>query len=136
MMLRDETGSLLPLVIGYGALTAVLMVTTIDLASLSLAQRGLDAVAEAAALAAADSFTLSVTDGVPLAVLSPSGVSRGAAALIAETPGEAALVESSTPDGASAVVTVETRWRPPLFSSVVPAGVTLRSTAIARTAVG
>ncbi|MFK4789960.1 hypothetical protein [Microbacterium sp. ZW T5_56] len=136
MRLRDDAGSLLPLVIGYGALTAVLMITTIDLASLNVAQRGLDAIAEAAALAAADTFTLRVTDGEPRAVLTAPAVAAGAALLLEATPGEAVLVESDTPDGSSAVVTVQTTWHPPLFSIVVPDGVTLRSTAIARTAIG
>ncbi|WP_433677089.1 hypothetical protein [Microbacterium gorillae] len=136
MRLRDDSGSLLPLVIGYGALTAVLMVTTIDLASLNMAQRGLDAVAEAAALAAADTFTLSVADGEPRAVLTAPGVAMGAAALLEATPGQAVLVASDTPDGTSAVVTVQMIWHPPLFSIVIPDGVTLRSTAIARTAIG
>lgn len=101
--------------------------------SLYLAQKRLDGVADAAALAWADGFTLSVVDGSPRAELSADGVREQAEALVAFS-GDATLVSATTPDGVSARVTVAGVWHPPLVSMFVPEGVALEATATSRTA--
>jgi Flp pilus assembly protein TadG len=51
---RGEVGSITPLVIGFAFLVAVLVAVVVDASSAYLRRQGLDAVADAAALAATD----------------------------------------------------------------------------------
>ncbi len=107
----------------------------VDATSLYLAQKRLDSLADAAALAGADGFTLVVRDDEPVAVLDeqalctirPRRSSRPSA-------GERCCVSAGTPDGVSARVTVADTWHPPLLTVFVPDGVALQATATSRTA--
>ncbi len=128
----DDEGSILPLTLGYAVLAIVLVYVCTCATSLYIAQKRLDAVADAAALAGADGFSLTLVDGEPHAILTDDGVSAQAAALVAVTTAE--LVSADTPDGRSARVTVATGWEPPLLSAFVPDGVALSATATSRTA--
>jgi len=121
------------LALGYAAIAIVLVLVCIDATSLYLAQKRLDAAADAAALAGADGFTLVWEGGSPTALLSDGGVHAQAAELLAATR-TAELVAASTPDGVSARVTVATTWRPPVLTLFVPEGWPLQSTATSRTA--
>jgi hypothetical protein len=129
----DDEGSILPLVLGYAILAIALVIVCACATSLYIAQKELDAVADSAALAGADGFTLSIQDGEPLAVLTSADVREQAAALVEVAPGDAVLVSADTPDGRSARVTVASAWHPPLFSAFVPDGVPLSATATSRT---
>ncbi|WP_243227572.1 pilus assembly protein TadG-related protein [Microbacterium sp. CIAB417] len=129
----DDEGSILPLVIGYAVLALAAIFVCVSATSLYLAQKRLDGVADAAALAGADGFTLTVVDGAPRAELSADGVREQAEALVAFS-GDAMLVSATTPDGVSAQVTVAGVWHPPLVSMFVPEGVALEATATSRTA--
>ncbi len=131
----DDEGSILLLTIGYAVLALVAVLVCVDATSLYLAQKRLDSVADAAALAGADGFTITV-DGVdqPRASLTDAGVLAQAAALVDDAGSGAVLVSAGTPDGASARVTVATVWRPPVITLFVPGGVPLESTATGRTA--
>lgn len=131
---NDDEGSILPLVLGYAMLAIVLILVTVDATSLYLAQKRLDSVADAAALAGADGFTLTITAGAPRAELSSGDVYAQASALLAQSDADARLVSASTPDGVSARVTVAGQWHPPVFSLFVPAGVSLQATATSRNA--
>lgn len=131
---RDDEGSILPLILGYGLLALVLITVTVDATSLYLAQKRLDSIADSAALAGADGFTLTVVNAQPRAVLNSSDVYGQAAALVAQSGEDARLVSASTPDGVSARVTVASRWQPPVFSLFVPDGVDLSATATSRNA--
>ncbi|WOQ68582.1 hypothetical protein RYJ27_07555 [Microbacterium limosum] len=122
------------LTLGYALLTIAVVLVCLNATSLYLAQKRVDAIADAAALAAADGFDLVLWDGVPRAVLHDGGV-RGQAASIVDAHGRAArLVRAWTPDGVSARVTVSDTWHPVVFSVFVPGGVALESTATSRTA--
>ncbi|WP_106814256.1 pilus assembly protein TadG-related protein [Microbacterium timonense] len=122
------------LTLGYAVLALAVILVCTAATSLYLAQKQLDAVADAAALAAADGFELSVVEGDPIATLSDAGVRREAEAMMAEIGGDARLVAATTPDGVSARVTVAGTWHPPIVTVFVPAGVTLEATATTRTA--
>ena len=131
---RDERGSVMLLTLGYALITIAVVLVCLNATSLYLAQKRVDAIADAAALAAADGFDLVLRDGVPRAVLHDGGV-RAQAASIVDAHGRAArLVRAWTPDGVSARVTVSDTWHPVVFSVFVPAGVALESTATSRTA--
>ena len=130
----DDEGSILLLTLGYGVLAIAVILGCTAATSLYLAQKQLDAVADAAALAAADGFELSVVDGEPVATLTGEGVEREADAMIAQIGGDARLVSATTSDGVSARITVAGEWHPPIVTVFVPDGVALRATATSRTA--
>ncbi|UWF78710.1 hypothetical protein JRG78_08530 [Microbacterium sp. EF45047] len=131
---RDEDGSILPLILGYVLLAVAVVLVCVCATDLYIAQKRLDAVADAAALAGADGFTLQVEGGAVRAELTDAGVQEQAAAVIAGTAPGVALLAAGTPDGVSARVTVGAAWHPPLVSAFVPAGVPLEATATTRTA--
>lgn len=130
----DDEGSVLILTLAYGVLALVAILVCVAATSLYLSQKRLDALADAAALAAADGFELTVVEDAPVARLTSEGVHRQAQLLVAEVGGDASLVSASTPDGVSARVTVADEWHPPVLTLFVPDGIALRATATSRTA--
>jgi uncharacterized membrane protein len=131
---QDDEGSVLLLTLGYGILAIAVVLVCAAATSLYLAQKNLDAVADAAALAAADGFELTVTATGAVATLSDDDVEREARAMLGEIGGDARLVSATSPDGSSARVTVTDVWTPPVVTIFVPDGVRLESTATSRTA--
>ncbi|WP_127474428.1 pilus assembly protein TadG-related protein [Microbacterium sulfonylureivorans] len=130
----DDEGSVLLLTIGYAALALVAVLVCVDATSLYLAQKRLDSLADAAALAAADGFELTIVDDEPVAVLTSAGVRAQAQLMVDEVGGGATLVSAATPDGVSARVTVAAAWHPPVLTLFVSEGVGLEATATSRTA--
>lgn len=131
----DDEGSVMLLTLGYAILAIAVILVGANAASLYLAQKQLDSVADAAALAGADGFALVLREGEPRAVLTNEGVRAQASALIDIAGSGVSLVAATTPDGVSARVTVAATWHPILFSIFVPSGVALDATATSRTAV-
>jgi uncharacterized membrane protein len=131
---EDDEGSVLLLTLGYAVLAMVAILICVDATSLYLAQKRLDSLADAAALAAADGFEFTVADGEPMATLSSEAVRDQAQALVDDLATAASLVSATTPDGASARVTVAGTWHPPVLTVFVPDGVPLEATAVSRTA--
>ena len=130
----DDEGSVLILTLGYAVLALAVILVCVDATSLYLAQKRLDALADAAALAGADGFVLVAVSGEPRAELTAEGVRTQADALVGEVAGGAVVVDAGTPDGVSARVTVANTWRPPVISIFVPGGLALEATATSRTA--
>jgi uncharacterized membrane protein len=130
----DDEGSVLLLTLGYAVLAIAVVLVCVDATSLYLSQKRLDALADAAALAGADGFTLTVVDDEPVATLTDAAVRSQAAAMVSQVGGGASLVSAATPDGVSARVTVTDVWRPPVLTIFVPDGVALQATATSRTA--
>lgn len=134
MRFGDDEGSVLILTLGYAVLALVTILVCVDATSLYLAQKKCDALADAAALAGADGFTITLVGDDPRAELTDDGVSAQASALIADVSDTATLVSAETPDGVSARVTVAATWHPPVLTLFVPDGLALSSTATSRTA--
>jgi uncharacterized membrane protein len=130
----DDEGSVLPLTLGYAVLALILVFVCVNATSLYIQQKRLDALADGAALAAADGFILTVDGGAPRADLTDDAVSEQASAFVAAVGGEAVLVSAATPDGVSARVTVAGAWHPPIVTLFVPEGVPLTATATSRNA--
>jgi uncharacterized membrane protein len=130
----DEQGSVLLLTLGYALLALALILVSVCATDLYIAQRRLDALADAAALAGADGFTLVVEGDSAHADLTDDRVREQAEALLAQMPGSAMLVSAEVPDGLSARVQVSTDWHPPLVALFVPDGVRLEATGTSRTA--
>lgn len=130
-----EEGSVLLLTLGYALLALALVLVCANATSLYLAQKRLDSVADAAALAGADGFTLEVaSEGGAVARLSDEGVWAQASEVVELSGDSVALDSATTPDGVSARVTVSGVWHPPVVSLFVPEGVALSATATSRTA--
>ncbi|WP_337459142.1 pilus assembly protein TadG-related protein [Microbacterium sp. KHB019] len=130
----DDEGSILPLLLGYVVLALTVVFVCTCATDLYIAQKRLDSLADAAALAGADGFTLVVEGEGVRAELTDDGVREQAAAVVDAIASGAHLVSASAPDGVSARVTVAIDWHPPLVSAFVPAGVGLEATATSRTA--
>ncbi|MGF3057247.1 pilus assembly protein TadG-related protein [Microbacterium sp. YY-01] len=130
-----ERGSILPLVLGYALLAIALIVVSVCATDLYIAQKRLDSVADAAALAGAQGFD-SVERAADTAriVLSDSAVAREASYIVEASSVAAVLEAAFTLDGISAEVQVSTVWNPPLVSAFVPDGIVLYSNAVSRTA--
>ena len=131
----DDEGSVLILTLGYALLALAAVFVCVDATSLYLAQKRLDSLADSAALAGSDGFTLEIVDGEPIARLTDQDVHSEAATFLADIadPGTA-LVAATTPDGVSARVTVASTWRPPILALFVPDGVAIEAPATSRTA--
>jgi uncharacterized membrane protein len=130
----DDEGSVLILTLGYAVLALVVVLICTAATSLYLAQKRLDAVADAAALAAADGFELTIAAGEPVASLSDAEVREQAQLMVTQIGGGATLISAETPDGVSARVTVAGAWHPPVVTLFVPDGLALEATATSRTA--
>lgn len=130
----DDGGSILPLVLGYALLALSMILVCVCATDMYIAQKRLDALADAAALAGADGFVLVVEDGTARAELTDEGVREQAVGIVAAMSADATLVSAASPDGVSARVTVVQTWRPPVISPFVQGWVTLEATATSRTA--
>lgn len=122
------------LTLGYVLLALAVVLVCVCATDLYLAQKRLDSLADSAAAAGADGFTLALTDGEVRAELTDDGVRIQAQEIVDIREGEVRLVEARAPDGVSARVTITASWHPPLFSAFVPDGITLEATATSRTA--
>jgi len=139
MELRDDDGSTMPLVAGFGALALALVLVAAAASSLYLERKQLFTLADGAALVGAEAFDLadvSVANGRPEALLEPADVQRDVAAFLAGTPhgGFEGLVleEATTRDGETATVTLSAIWRPPIVTVFFPEGIRIETTATAR----
>lgn len=140
---RDEEGSTLPLVAGFGALALALVLVAAAASSLYLERKRLFTLADGAALVGAEAFDLAdvvVTDGRPGVVLDPVDVHRDVTAFLDEHPHRGfeglVLEQATTPDGDSARVTLSAVWRPPVVTVFFPEGLRLEATATARAVFG
>lgn len=143
-----ESGQILPLLLGYVLLALVLVVVVVDITAVHIQRNRLVALADGAALDAADAldrvrfYTQGATEE-PAAPVPVSGetVRESAEEYLAVAGDPARLAEvavadpTGTPDGVSAEVTLVARARLPLFASAVASwrgGVPLRATSRAR----
>ena len=101
---------------------------------LYIAQRRLDAVADAAALAGADGYFLTFEGAEVRATLTNEAVEELAGSVVDALDERVQLVSATAPDGVSSRVTVRTTWTPPLLSAFVHDAVRIEATATSRTA--
>ncbi|KHK97400.1 hypothetical protein LK09_11525 [Microbacterium mangrovi] len=122
------------LTIAYAALALVLILLCADATSMYLAQKQVEAVADGAAVAAAEGVASATGEDTVAVRLDDDAVRRAASLFVHDNGGGAALVSGTAPDSTSARVTVASTWHPPVITLFVPQGVTLRATATSRTA--
>lgn len=137
-LLRDEEGSILPLVFVFVAVVLALVLVTTAATSLYVDRKRLLSLADGAAVEAAEGYDLddvTLEGDVVRPVLTDGDVRAAARAYLddADTAlDDVALAAASTPDGRSASVTVAAHWAPPVLTIVLPEGVTIRATSSAR----
>ena len=130
----DEEGSILPLVAGYAVIAILVILVVAEITGLHLAQKRVDAVASAAALAAADGFDIRVDGTRPRVVINPGSRDELAQLVVDSSGDDVVLVAATSPDDASARVTVRALWYPLMLTVFLPGGIPLESTATSRTA--
>lgn len=138
---RDD-GSILPLIAGFASLGLVVVLLVTAATSLYLERKRLLTLADGAALVGAESFDLDdvelVGDELRPRLTSPA-VARDVVAYLREAPlgalEEVRLERAATDDGATAVVSLSSYWRPPVVTLFVPEGVRIDVTAEARSVV-
>lgn len=140
---RDDDGSTMPLVAGFGALALALVLVAAAASSLYLERKQLFTLADGAALVGAEAFDLgdvTVDAEGPSVVLDPSDVRRDVTAFLGSTPNGGfeglVLEEATSRDGESATVTVSAIWRPPIVTVFFPEGLRIEATATARAVFG
>lgn len=138
-----EKGSTLILTIFYGFLALLLILVVVAATSLYLERKRLLTLADGAALAGAEAFDLGAmavtVDGSGAELrpsLSSAGVRTAVEEFLAATPDgrmEGLRVSgAASVDGQSATVSLSAYWRPPVLAVLLPAGVPLEVTAVAR----
>ncbi|MAT18623.1 MAG: hypothetical protein CMF56_08685 [Leifsonia sp.] len=141
---RDDTGSTLPLVLFYAALAIGLILVVVAASSLYLERKQLFTLADGAALVGAESFDLDDVSVTAEGALRPTLRADEVAAAVRDYLGRIPtppleglrVVEATTHDGASATVTLEAMWRPPVVTALVPEGIRIEVTARARAVFG
>jgi uncharacterized membrane protein len=139
---RDDEGSTLLLTIFYGFLSLVLVLLVVAASSLYLERKRLFTLADGAALVGAEAFELSavtVTPSGPRVQLQSADVAAAVSAYVASTPSgfESLHIDRAlTVDGRSATVQLSAYWRPPIVSLLVPEGIPIEVTAVARSVFG
>jgi len=135
----DDDGSTLLLTIFYSALSLVLVLLVTAASSLYLERKRLFTLADGAAVVGAEAFDLGdvvLTPGGPRATLRSSDVK----AAVTEYVGSAAsgpftdleVVRAATTDGRSATVTLSSYWTPPVLGILMPRGIQVDVTSVAR----
>jgi hypothetical protein len=136
---RDDDGSILPLTIFYGFLSLVLVLLVVSATSLYLERKRLFTLADAAALVGAEAFELDAVTLTPVGYrpnLVSSEVADAVQEFVDSTPHrefESLTVDrAESVDGRSATVALSAYWRPPIVSLLVPDGIRIDVTGVAR----
>jgi uncharacterized membrane protein len=141
--IRNDEGSVLLLSVFSGLLSLIVVLGVTVATSLYIERKRLFTVADGAAAAAAEAFTLDdVTraDGKLIVHLTDAQVAAEAEAFLAIVSQSGSLpislLSGTANDGRSATVVVQGEWRPPVVSMFFPQGMRLTVTATARTIFG
>lgn len=128
----DDRGSILPLMAGYLALALAVVLVCLNGIDLLVAQRRIDALADAAALAASDGFEIVPGPRGVALELDPQTAHDQAAEVVRVSPGSARLVDVHLSGPTTARATVSDLWRPKLLGIIVPSEVTLTAVGTSR----
>jgi hypothetical protein len=136
-----EGGQMIVMIIGYVMLALLVVTVVIGISSVYLEHKRLLSLADGASLAAADSYTLGEVTGPggsPSAVLGSGRVRNVASDFVARSPasarfnGLAVTQGTGSPDGSTAVVVLSSMVHPPVVNFLVPDGIRIEATSIAR----
>jgi len=133
-----DTGSTLLLTIFYCFLGLSIVLVVVSATTLYLERKRLFTMADGAALAAAEAWSLETVrlDGDRLAIELDSADVRAAAAdylaVTATDLDDVELVRAASVDGRTATVTLRSTWEAPLHTELVPLSVPIEVTVTAR----
>ena len=137
--MSDDRGSTLPLTIFYGVLSLLLVLLVIAATSLYLERKRLFTLADGAALVGAEAFDLDDVRATPSGyrpTLESPDVSAAVPEYLSSTPSAdftaLRLERAESVDGRSATVQLSAYWRPPVLTLLVPDGLRIEVTAVAR----
>ncbi|WP_168916813.1 pilus assembly protein TadG-related protein [Microcella flavibacter] len=142
---RDDEGSILPLVAGYGALALLVVLLVTAATSLYLERKRLLTLADGAALAGAEAYelsdlTLAPNGEVARPPLDDAAVRDAVERYLTEAPIQGfeglQLERAASDDGTSATVQLSSFWRPPVVTLFVPEGIRLDVTTVGRSVIG
>jgi hypothetical protein len=135
----DEGGSILPLIVFYSALSLILILLVVAVTSLYLERKRLFTVADSASLVAAESFDLDDVHQTPAGyrpVLTSTDVASAVDSYLHDNPDDEftdlKIDRAVSVDGRSATVELSAYWSPPVLSLLVPHGLRLQVTSVAR----
>jgi hypothetical protein len=127
------------LIIFYGVLSLVVVLLVVAATSLYLERKRLFTLADGAALVGAEAFELStvpVGPHGPRPVLRSADVAADVTEYLAGAPTggfeQLRLERAESVDGRSATVQLSAYWRPPVITLLIPEGIRLDVTAVAR----
>ncbi|MFC9559904.1 pilus assembly protein TadG-related protein [Agromyces sp. NPDC056965] len=135
---RDEQGSTLLLTIFYCVLGLTLILVVVSATSLYLERKRLFTLADGAALAAAEAWSLDavLVDGDRLSLeLDSAEVRQAAGGYLADAVHDlhdVELVRAASDDSQSATVTMRAVWYAPIHTDLLPLSVPIEVTATAR----
>lgn len=136
---RREEGSTLILICFYAVLALLLILIVTAASSLYLERKRLFSLADGAALVGAEAFDLSdvrIDAGTLSVDLEPAAVHDAVADYLRVAPTgsfeDLRIERATSDDGRSATVQLSAMWRPPVLAPLLPEGVRLDVTSIAR----
>lgn len=137
--MKDERGSTLPLTIFYGLLGVALVLLVVAATSLYLERKRLFTLADGAALVGSEAFALEevleTEKGFRPTLRSPD-VAAAVSAYVRSVPTAdftgLRVERAESADGRSATVQLSSHWHPPVLSLLVPEGLRIDVTAVAR----
>lgn len=137
--MSGDEGSTLPLTIFYGFLSLLLVLIVVAATSLYLERKRLFTLADGAALVGAEAFALddvrATAAGYRPTLESPD-VAAAVSAYLGSIPTADVtalhLDRAESVDGRSATVELSAYWRPPVLTLLVPEGLRIEVTAVAR----
>ncbi|MDJ0356407.1 pilus assembly protein TadG-related protein [Paenarthrobacter sp. PH39-S1] len=136
-----ESGELMVMIIGYVVLALLLVTVVAAVSSVYLGHKKLLSAADGAAVAAADSFTLSGVagnSGAPVTILSGDGVRAAASAYLNRNSSYRHISGltlgggTGTADGRTARVTLAAVVHPLFINFLIPDGIAVTATSTAR----
>ena len=138
--LRDDEGSTLLLTIFYSALCLALILLVVAATSLYLERKRLFTLADGASLVGAESFTLgdptTTTPHGTRPILTSQEVASAVSDFLADNPADhftdLHIERAVSVDGRSATVELSCYWAPPVLTLVIPKGLRIQVTSIAR----
>jgi len=134
----SDDGSTLLLTIFYGFMATTLILVVVAATSLYLERKRLFSLADGAALAASESFTLDTALGGAVPRLDSAAVADAVDRYLTVAPHEGfeglVVRRAVAEDNIGASVTLAAYWRPALVTLILPTGVLVEVTADARAA--
>jgi hypothetical protein len=136
---KSDDGSTLPLTVFYTGLCLALVLLVVSATSLYLERKRLFTLADGAALVGAEAFDLADVHATPEGfrpTLETRDVAAAVTSYLASFPtaefDSLAVDRADSSDGRSATVSLSAEWHPPVLSVLVPAGIRIEVTAVAR----